>query len=161
MAGIETSIYLGHYMMQTYVLASLPSTAFGGDVKNDLRLRLSGCDYDGAVVLTAYHQKQQEQQRSSLSLVALAVAEKQTKTKRRPGSLYLYYIQFIRLVVVVIKGGFLGSLHSGIVREGILNPHNTKHKSVCVTLFCEKRQQQQQQKPSTHLIVATVAAAIE
>jgi aspartate aminotransferase len=50
---IYTSVDLAQYLMETYGLAALPGTAFG-DLPENLTLRLSGCDYDGAGALEAY-----------------------------------------------------------------------------------------------------------
>ncbi|MCB1721114.1 MAG: aminotransferase class I/II-fold pyridoxal phosphate-dependent enzyme [Alphaproteobacteria bacterium] len=53
-AGIHTSKDLADALMRDYGLASLPGTAFGAEPEV-LTLRLSGCDYDGAEVLAAFH----------------------------------------------------------------------------------------------------------
>ncbi len=51
--GIKTSRDLAKHLMAEYGLASLPGVAFGA-APEVLTLRLSGCDYDGAVALAAY-----------------------------------------------------------------------------------------------------------
>ena len=51
--GIRTSQDIHEVLLDQYNLATLPGHAFGAD--NDvLTLRLSSCDYDGAVALAAY-----------------------------------------------------------------------------------------------------------
>ncbi|MCY7294452.1 pyridoxal phosphate-dependent aminotransferase [Alteromonas sp. a30] len=48
--GVETSKDLAQVLLEKYEISSLPGVAFGADA-NQLTLRLSGCDYDGAAAL--------------------------------------------------------------------------------------------------------------
>lgn len=51
--GITTSQHIHEKLLKDYNLATLPGKAFGAE-DDVLTLRLSGCDYDGAVALKAY-----------------------------------------------------------------------------------------------------------
>ncbi len=51
--GIRTSQHIHEVLLNDFNLATLPGHAFGAE-EEALTLRLSGCDYDGAVALAAY-----------------------------------------------------------------------------------------------------------
>jgi len=52
---VLTSENLSSHLLNHYGLASLPAAAFGGE-PDDLKLRLSGCDYNGTKALAAYRE---------------------------------------------------------------------------------------------------------